>query len=78
LEKRSTGRTPAGARVRAKELDLLRRLVDNSPAVIPRDELRLTVWAYQDGVSTRTVDVQMSSLRRKLETIRGGQSICGR
>ena len=53
--------------LRAKELDLLRRLVDNSPAVIPRDELLLTVWAYQDGVSTRTVDVHMSSLRRKLE-----------
>jgi DNA-binding response OmpR family regulator len=53
--------------LRAKELDLLRRLVDNSPTVIPREGLLLTVWAYQDGVSTRTVDVHMANLRRKLE-----------
>lgn len=51
----------------AKELDLLRHLVEHRPTAISRDELLRTVWEYQDGVSTRTVDVHMSSLRQKLE-----------
>jgi two-component system alkaline phosphatase synthesis response regulator PhoP len=51
----------------AKELDLLRHLVDHRPTAISRDELLRSVWAYQDGVNTRTVDVHVSSLRQKLE-----------
>jgi DNA-binding response OmpR family regulator len=51
----------------AKELDLLRHLVDRRPAPVSRDSLLRSVWEYQDGVSTRTVDVHVATLRQKLE-----------
>jgi transcriptional regulator len=67
FERGSARKAGRSVSLRAKESELLRRLVDGSPAVIPRDELLRTVWAYQDGVTTRTVDVHMSGLRGKLE-----------
>jgi two-component system alkaline phosphatase synthesis response regulator PhoP len=51
----------------SKEMDLLRCLYDHRPVALSRDELLQRVWEYQEGVSTRTVDVHMSGLRQKLE-----------
>jgi two-component system alkaline phosphatase synthesis response regulator PhoP len=59
----------AGAPVNlaAKELHLLRYLIDHRGKVLSRDELLQEVWEYQPDVSTRTVDVHIAWLRQKLE-----------
>ena len=51
----------------AKELDLLRYLIDHRGKVVSRDELLECVWQYQPGVSSRTLDVHVLWLRQKLE-----------
>jgi DNA-binding response OmpR family regulator len=50
-----------------KEYDLLVALVDRDGAVAPRHELLREVWGYRDEVSSRTVDIHVAELRRKLE-----------
>jgi DNA-binding response OmpR family regulator len=50
-----------------KEYDLLVALMGRSGAVATRSELLTEVWGYQSGVSTRTVDMHVSELRKKLE-----------
>ena len=58
------GRTiPLGA----QEYRLLRYLVDNPARVITRDELLERVWEYESLTGTRTVDVHVAWLRRKLD-----------
>ncbi len=51
----------------AKELQLLRYLVDRRGSVVSRDELLEKVWEYQPSVSSRTVDVHLAWIRQKLE-----------
>jgi two-component system alkaline phosphatase synthesis response regulator PhoP len=50
-----------------KELHLLRYLIDHRGKVVSREELLENVWAYQSGVSSRTIDVHVAWLRQKLE-----------
>jgi two-component system alkaline phosphatase synthesis response regulator PhoP len=50
-----------------KELQLLRYLIDRRGKVVSREELLESVWEYQAGVSSRTVDVHIAWLRQKLE-----------
>lgn len=50
-----------------KEYDLLLALINRSGAVTTRNELLTEVWGYQSDVSTRTVDIHVSELRKKLE-----------
>jgi len=50
-----------------KELDLLRYLIDHRGTVVSRNDLLQTVWDYQPGVSSRTIDVHVAWLRQKLE-----------
>ncbi|HEY4346223.1 MAG TPA: response regulator transcription factor [Gaiellaceae bacterium] len=71
--------TVAGANVnlRPKEFDLLTYLVQNRGAVFSRDALLERVWGYDYAGGTRTVDVHVAQLRRKLgrpdliRTVRG-------
>jgi hypothetical protein len=51
----------------ALEFKTLKYLIDNARRVISRDELLNEVWGYQNYPSTRTVDNQVSKLRKKLE-----------
>jgi len=51
----------------AKEFQLLRYLVSQRGATLSRDELLNEVWGYHAMPSTRTVDVHVAGLRRKLE-----------
>jgi two-component system alkaline phosphatase synthesis response regulator PhoP len=51
----------------AKELQLLRYLVNHRGKIIPREELLQQVWEYRPEVSSRTVDVHIAWLRQKLE-----------
>ena len=53
--------------VSAKELQLLRYFVEHRGAALSRDELLNEVWGYDAMPSTRTVDVHVAELRRKLE-----------
>jgi DNA-binding response OmpR family regulator len=51
----------------AKEFRLLQYLVRQRGATLSRDELLNEVWGYDAMPSTRTVDVHVAWLRRKLE-----------
>jgi two-component system alkaline phosphatase synthesis response regulator PhoP len=51
----------------AKEMQLLRYLVDRRGKVVTREELLQNVWEYQSDVSSRTIDVHVAWLRQKLE-----------
>jgi two-component system alkaline phosphatase synthesis response regulator PhoP len=57
----------AGVNLAAKELELLRYLVDQRGRVVPREELLQNVWEYRSDVSSRTIDVHVAWLRQKLE-----------
>jgi DNA-binding response OmpR family regulator len=50
-----------------KEYDLLLALIKRRGAVATRDELLKEVWQYEADVMTRTVDMHVAELRRKLE-----------
>jgi DNA-binding response OmpR family regulator len=53
--------------VSAKEFQLLRYLIRQRGATLSRDELLNEVWGYDAMPTTRTVDVHVAWLRRKLE-----------
>jgi|SRR5262245_57354432 len=49
-----------------KEYELLALLVQNAGDIIPRDTLLLRVWGYGSEIRTRTLDVHVRRLRKKL------------
>ena len=49
------------------ELRLLRYLIEKAGSLVSRDELLRSVWGYNGGAFTRTVDMHIHSLRQKLE-----------
>ncbi|MEO8450011.1 MAG: response regulator transcription factor [Gemmatimonadota bacterium] len=51
-----------------REFDLLMALLRRHGAVASRADLLKEVWAYQPEVVSRTVDIHVAELRRKLET----------
>ncbi len=51
----------------ARELDLIRYLVQHRGRVVPREEILSEVWQYNTDVISRTVDVHIWWLRRKLD-----------
>jgi DNA-binding response OmpR family regulator len=63
--------------VTAREFDLLAALLANSGRVLDRDRLLDIAWGMDFAAGTRTVDVHVAQLRRKLgrpeliETVRG-------
>ncbi len=67
----------ATVELRPKEFDLLAYLIQNRGAVFSRDTLLERVWGYDYAGGTRTVDVHVAQLRRKLarpdliRTVRG-------
>ena len=52
--------------VSAREFKLLRHFIEHRGATISRDELLNEVWGYHSTPTTRTVDVHVAQLRRKL------------
>ena len=50
-----------------REFDLLLALVRRGGAAASRAELLKEVWQYQQGVLSRTIDIHIAELRRKLE-----------
>lgn len=53
--------------ISAKELELLRYLVQHRGEVVSRDMLLTEVWGHQREVATRTVDNFIVRLRKKIE-----------
>ncbi len=49
-----------------KEYDLLALLSQNAGEIVPRSVLLRQVWGYGDGIRTRTLDVHIRRLRKKL------------
>src|ERR1700741_1462437 len=49
-----------------KEYDLLALLVQHAGEIIPRDALLMRVWGYSAEIRTRTLDVHVRRLRKKL------------
>jgi len=64
-------RSPDGEVVRptAREFDLLWYLADNKGLVLSRAQILEAVWGYDYFGETRTVDVHVRQLRKKLEGI---------
>jgi DNA-binding response OmpR family regulator len=62
-------RTPDGEVVRptAREFDLLWYLAENAGLVLSRGQILEAVWGYEYFGETRTVDVHIRQLRKKLE-----------
>jgi DNA-binding response OmpR family regulator len=49
-----------------KEFDLLHHLMTQAGSVVSRDELMLTVWNTTFWTSSKTIDVHLGWVRRKL------------
>jgi len=49
-----------------KEYELLSLLVQNAGEIIPREALLWRVWGYSTQIRTRTLDVHIRRLRKKL------------
>ena len=49
-----------------KEYDLLALLVQHAGEIIPRQALLMQVWGYSAEIRTRTLDVHVRRLRKKL------------
>ncbi|MEO7368122.1 MAG: response regulator transcription factor [Gemmatimonadaceae bacterium] len=64
---RSVKKSSAEVALTPKEFDLLLALVRRRGAVASRLELLKEVWGHQAEVMTRTVDIHIAELRRKLE-----------
>jgi two-component system alkaline phosphatase synthesis response regulator PhoP len=61
-----------------KEFDLLQALLEHRGDVLSRSELLTSVWGYQVAVDTRTIDVHVRQLRRKLGTHCPIETVWGR
>jgi DNA-binding response OmpR family regulator len=53
-------------RLTRKERDLLRFLKQNAGKCLSREVLLRQVWGYREGVKSRTLDVHVQRLRKKL------------
>jgi DNA-binding response OmpR family regulator len=49
-----------------KEYELLSMMAENVGEILPRDVLMMRVWGYSKEIRTRTLDVHIRRLRRKL------------
>ena len=54
-------------RLSRKEFDLLRALMDRAGDVVPRSDLMAGVWETSFYTNSKTIDVHLGWLRRKLD-----------
>jgi DNA-binding response OmpR family regulator len=50
-----------------KEAEVLQLLAENPGRIFSRDSLLKMIWGYADGVVSRTADIHIQRLRRKLK-----------
>jgi two-component system, OmpR family, alkaline phosphatase synthesis response regulator PhoP len=67
FELRTVSRASSLVNIAAKELLLLRHLIDHRGQVLSRERLLSRVWHDQPFIGARTVDVHIAWLRQKLE-----------
>jgi DNA-binding response OmpR family regulator len=58
-----------------KEAELLKLLREHAGQCLSREYLLRTIWGYTGGVRTRTLDVHIQRLRRKLKVFNLGGEI---
>ncbi len=68
VERHEVTRQGESIHLTLKEFELLRILVENRGKVLTRDHLLDAIWGYQYFGETRTVDVHIRHLRRKIES----------
>ena len=49
------------------EFDLLTFMIENAERVLTRSEIMMEIWGYEEDVSSNTLEVFVSNLRKKLE-----------
>ena len=57
-----------------REFELLKFMIDHKGEVLPRERLLNAVWGYENGSYTRTVDMHIAKLRKKIEDSPGSPS----
>ncbi|HVE41893.1 MAG TPA: response regulator transcription factor [Planctomycetota bacterium] len=67
FEARRVTRSGREVTLTAREFDMLRYLIRRRQTVVTRDDLLKQVWHYEELPVTRTVDVHVAELRKKLE-----------
>jgi DNA-binding response OmpR family regulator len=66
FDTRSAVLDAAGIVLTRKEYELLSLLVMHAGQIIPREALLMRVWGYSSEIRTRTLDVHIRRLRKKL------------
>ena len=61
--------------LRTKEFELLAALVSQAGHVVTREQLMVDVWDEHWFGSTKTLDVHIAALRRKLSWLSGGTDV---
>ncbi|MGI9606907.1 MAG: response regulator transcription factor [Acidimicrobiales bacterium] len=64
---RRAGRADSELDLTKIEFDLLELLVKNSGKVLERNEIHIAVWGYDEDTASNTLEVFVSSLRKKIE-----------
>ncbi|MFC1570678.1 response regulator transcription factor [Candidatus Omnitrophota bacterium] len=54
-------------KITKKELDILRYLINRKNEIVSRNELLDIIWGYEEAPVTRTVDVFIARIRKKIE-----------
>jgi two-component system alkaline phosphatase synthesis response regulator PhoP len=67
FERRTVSRCGHPVNLAAKEMLLLRELIDHRGEVLSRERLLSRIWSDQPFIGPRTVDVHIAWLRQKLE-----------
>ena len=65
-ETRRVWRGEEEVRLSRKEFDLLHKLISNAGTIVSRDELMQDVWATRFWTSSKTIDVHLGWVRRKI------------
>jgi two-component system alkaline phosphatase synthesis response regulator PhoP len=68
FDRREVTRAGTLVNLAAKEMQLLRHLIDHRGQVVSREKLLSRVWSDQPFIGPRTVDVHIAWLRQKLES----------
>jgi len=68
FERSEVRKSGAPVNLAAKEMQLLRYLVDHRERVVTREEVLRKIWEYSSEVTSRTIDVHIAWLRAKLES----------
>jgi DNA-binding response OmpR family regulator len=64
--------------LRAREFDLLAFLMAEAGAAVTRERIMTTVWDEHWFGSTKTLDMHISALRRKLGEVVGDDAVASR